>query len=324
MDINLPMSPPVNNNIQSSLCDRLDAVVFEKMRVVNTQLDARLTLQEKIINKYRRDVEKIHARQTRKIKREVRQIRQKKPDYVCDDSDISTSRSQNTVGTSRQRCLSEPSNLSYCRRYYSHHFNVKEPEKEDKKDKDGKKQGPTDFFNMRMRLYFVNMMNNIRQRTHLHHDIPDDLSYTNRDRLDSNDLNLHSHFLPKLPHNANANYDIHEEKEICGAQQDEPNEEITIHSVKEEDDENVFNEDDQITDFGGMPVLAKTDIIHENPRDINANKSWDGNRRRHRSKGGKSRRRSILGSGSEEEVVYNETERRKAKHAFEKIFAGLL
>ena len=322
MDINLPMSPPVNNNIQTTLCDRLDAVVFEKIRVVNTQLDARLSIQEKIINKYRHDVEKIHARQTRRIKREVKQIRQKKPDYVIDDSDVSTSKSQNTSGTGRQRCMSEPSNLSYCRRYYSHHYNVKEAKKDDKKDKDGDKHG-NDFFNMKMRLYFVNMMNNVRQKTHLQHDVADEHSTAADDHLSRDNQIPQSHFLTKFP-NENANTDVvGDAGDLNRARNEEKNETNSVHNANEEKEEGdkVFHDTDLTAE---IPVSHTTDIAHENPRDINANRYWDGNKGRRRSKGGKSRRKSFLGSGSEEELVYNEAERRKAKHAFEKIFSGLL
>lgn len=181
MDINLPLSPPVNNNIQTSIHDRLDAIVLERIRVANTQLDTRLSLQDKLIEKYRRDVEKVHTQQTRRLKREVKKIRQKKPNYIFDDSDISISKSRITAEGS-QRCLSEPpSNLSYCRRYYSHHYNVTDTSRVDKKAPSGKKTGSNDFFNLKMRMYFLNVMTHAYHNTHLQDDPPIEYRHSFRD-----------------------------------------------------------------------------------------------------------------------------------------------
>lgn len=46
-------SPPVNNLLQPDIYNRLDAEVIERTRVMNTQLDQRLRVQQKILAKYR-------------------------------------------------------------------------------------------------------------------------------------------------------------------------------------------------------------------------------------------------------------------------------
>ena len=163
MEINLPIDPPVNNNIQSTVYDKLDQIAFERIRVANNQLDTRLTIQEKILNKHRKDVERVHTHQAERLKREVRKIRQKKPDYVYDDSDVSTSRSRAPVDTGRKRCMSEPPcNLSYCRRYYAHHYNIGSDKKTETEEATGPPKKRNDFFNTAFRLYFINIMKNGR------------------------------------------------------------------------------------------------------------------------------------------------------------------
>ncbi|XP_053379294.1 uncharacterized protein LOC128548461 [Mercenaria mercenaria] len=319
MDINLPMSAPVNNNIQSSLCDRLDAIVFEKIRVANTQLDTRLSIQEKIINKYRQDVEKIHAHQAQRLKREVKKIRKKKPDYVLDDSDINTSRSRNTTETGRQRCLSEPSSLSYCRRYYSHHYNVKDTSREDKKHTDAKKSSDNDFFNMKLRLYYVNMMNNVHQKTHLEHDTPSEYRLSNTDHPDNFDRSRHT---PNVTQTS-----IDEEKDDVFAESHN-----SFRTVKEtyvfdqinEKDQQVLQECKNSGKHQEAGFINAAGLRNGEIKDGVANMSWDRTRDQRRSKCRKAKRKSVIGSGSEEEMEYNEAERRKSKHAFEKIFAGLL
>lgn len=319
MDVNLPLSPPVNNNIQISLNDRLDAIVFEKIRVANTQLDTRLSLQEKIINKYRRDVEKVHAHQAQRLRREVKKIRQKKPDYVFDDSDVATSKSRLTTETGRQRCLSEPSNLSYCRRYYAHHYNVKDTSKEDKKGKEGKRSGENDFFNMRMRLYFVNMMNRALQNTHLEHDTPLEYKHSTHDMdpLENFGRSRHSQFFSRNTSIDDENDDVFSNshstfKSLHKSQAPNAEKNATETKISEigEDNENV------------LPYLGHNEKQNETPSDSFLN--WETKRGSRKHRGRRGNRRSVLGSGSEAEAEFNEAERRKSKRAFEKIFAGLL
>lgn len=46
-------SPPINNLLQPDIYNRLDAEAIERTRVINTQLDERLRVQQKILAKYR-------------------------------------------------------------------------------------------------------------------------------------------------------------------------------------------------------------------------------------------------------------------------------
>ena len=155
MDVNLPLEPPVNNNLQASLYDRIDAITFEKIRVANSQLNSRLEIQEKILNKYRKEAEKIHDNQYRTVRREFRKIHNKKPDYI-DDFEIGRTKQDSESKLSRVRSLSETSESSYCRRYYSHHFHIKD---QSKKKEEIKKPVEKDYFNARLRCFFLNMVN---------------------------------------------------------------------------------------------------------------------------------------------------------------------
>lgn len=158
MDVNLPLDPPVNNNLQATLYDKIDAITFEKIRVANTQLNSRLEIQERILNKYRKEAEKIHDNQYRKIHREFIKIHRKRPDYV-DDFEYGRTKHDSESKLSKARSLSETSDCSsYCRRYYSHHFHIKDREKEKEGDLK-KKRIENDYFNARLRCFFLNMVN---------------------------------------------------------------------------------------------------------------------------------------------------------------------
>ena len=155
MDVNLPVNAPVNNSLQASLLNRIDAITFERIRVANSQLNSRLEIQEKILNKYRKDAEKLHDNQYRKIHKEFRKIRKKRPDYV-DDFEYGRTRHDSESKLSKPRSLSETSDCSYCTRYYSHHFNIKE---RPKNKEETKKPVENDYFNARLRCFFMNMVN---------------------------------------------------------------------------------------------------------------------------------------------------------------------
>ena len=165
MDVNLPVDPPVNNNLQSSIYNRIDAITFERIRVANSQLNSRLEIQEKILNKYKREAEKVHDNQYRKIHKEIKKIRKKKPDYI-DEFEYGRTRNDSESKLSKPRSLSETSDCSYCKRYYSHHFNIKD--RLEKKE-ETKKPVETDYFNSRLRYFFMNMV----RYSNYDRDIPD-------------------------------------------------------------------------------------------------------------------------------------------------------
>lgn len=340
MDINLPLSPPVNNSIQISLNDRLDAITFEKIRVANTQLDTRLSIQEKIINKYRKDVERTHVQQAQRLKREVKKIRQKKPDYVYDDSEISTTKSRQSSETGRQRCHSEPSKLCYCRRYYSHHYNVRDPTRDDKKNKESKKTGPEDFFNLKLRLYFVNVMSKAYVKTKVTDDVEEDyLQHYHHQECDHYERSKHtsdSQLYSSLNRSRNSRFftqasldyesdDVFEtsyknfkdagNKGECQATEASKADD-SLSSVAECDKEISESADDRKGDS------HEGDCLEHRRERLPKLTSTDIKLRKHRNR--KIKRRSFIGSGSDAEIQHNENERRKSKHAFEKIFAGLL
>lgn len=315
MDINLPVDPPVNNNIQTTIYDRLDQVAFERSRVANSQLDTRLSIQEKILNKYRRDVERVHAHQTQRLRREVQKIREKKPDYVFDDSDVSTSRSRAAAEMGRKRCLSEPPpNLSYCRRFYSHHYNLKDNTRKDKEEKNDKGRQCNDYFNQAFRLYFLNMMNkrltsgmdleNTLTNTHLDHVGPEDLGKS----LDSSILGTSrtGNFVTRC-----------ETDRIFNAQS----------SVEESEDESVFEASHSSfkSNFESLKQKGSVDCLAD-IKETTADSEVEELERtlkqeRKREGGGKKRRRSKV---SDADIATYSSGLRKTKHAFEKLFAGLL
>ncbi|KAH3790147.1 hypothetical protein DPMN_168342 [Dreissena polymorpha] len=161
MDINLPLEPPVNNKIQPTIYDKVNQMVFEKIKVANKQLNSRLEIHDKIIEKHRKDIERTHLQQTERLKREAVKIREKKPDYVYEESESGFSRTRAEAGLARSLSDSN-SNASYCRRYYSHHYHLKDDTKKDKGNAQ-KKDSNLDFFNFKLRLYYLHTHNALEQ-----------------------------------------------------------------------------------------------------------------------------------------------------------------
>ncbi|KAL3873804.1 hypothetical protein ACJMK2_036889 [Sinanodonta woodiana] len=156
MECNLPMYPPVNNLIQPTLYDKLNTLVFERTRAVNSHLKTRQMIQEKVINKHQRDVERVYNKETRKMKGEIVKIRYKCPSSL-DHIDASP-RNRDSDGSKdggRLRSLSESSDSTYCKRYYAHHFNIKENKP---KENQQPKSFQNDFFNAKLRCFFVNCL----------------------------------------------------------------------------------------------------------------------------------------------------------------------
>lgn len=303
MDINLPIDPPVNNNIQTNVYDKLDQVAFEKTRVANSQLDSRLSIQERIINKYRKDVERVHSHQMQRLRREAKKIREKRPDYVYDDSDTSTSRSRAAADLGRKRCLSEPpSNLSYCRRYYSHHFNLRDDTKTDKDDKASQQKGGNDYCNIALRLYFFNMMNT--GKNHISSDL---------EPLDNEDLgkSLDS-ALPVLP-----SYDSPkcQRSQSLNAQS----------SVDESDHDDIFAASHNTfkSTLDTLKQKGSVDRLSELKETVTVTSSTEDPEKDLRKKRNNKHKRRRSRATDVDIAKYN-TGLTKTKHAFEKLFAGLL
>lgn len=313
MDINLPVDPPVNNNIQSTVYDKLDQVAFERIRVANTLLDTRLSIQEKIINKYRKDVERVHAHQMQRLRREARKIREKKPNYVFDDSDISTSRSRAEDEIGRKRCLSEPpSNLSYCKRYYSHHYNLKydKDKRNEKEETSNPKKKGNDFFNLAFRLYFINMMKNGHGAGN-----------TESEPLQSDDLgkSLDSSMMTsprRCP-------DIGERGYPYNAQS-------SVEEKEEEEDVFMASHTSLPSNLGSLRASDSTDCladIQETSKETQASETCKPERRmerRERNSDGDQKIRRRKSMATELDKANYSRGLRKTKNAFEKLFAGLL
>ncbi|KAK3597852.1 hypothetical protein CHS0354_029426 [Potamilus streckersoni] len=156
MECNLPLYPPVNNLIQPTLYDKLNTIVFERTRAVNSHLKTRQMIQEKVINKHQRDVERVYKKETRKMKGEIVKIRYKCPSSLDGiDANLKNRDSDGSKDGGRLRSLSESSDSTYCKRYYAHHFNIKENKpKENQQPKSFK----NDFFNAKLRCFFVNCL----------------------------------------------------------------------------------------------------------------------------------------------------------------------
>jgi hypothetical protein len=82
MDFNFPVSPPVNNLIVPDVYDRLDAAVTARTRVANRQLDTKLRMQERVIDKYRGDAEDNHKKEAMKVKEDMARFKVKLPDFM--------------------------------------------------------------------------------------------------------------------------------------------------------------------------------------------------------------------------------------------------
>lgn len=76
----LPVSaPPINNACLPNAYNKLDADARKKTRVVNGLLDYRLQVQYRMLEKYKRDVDKVHKREKAKIQRELKTFDRKLP-----------------------------------------------------------------------------------------------------------------------------------------------------------------------------------------------------------------------------------------------------
>lgn len=169
MDINLPIQHPVNNNIQLTIYDKLDADIFKKTSTINTQLNTRLSIHETELNRNRRGIEKAYIQETDGLKREFQKIRIKKPNYVFDDSDISTSKCKKSNANGQQRCLRYCSEFS-SNHTFAQHYSLTDGSRVSKFKKTLKEKCKNDFFNMRYRFYFLHV-NKSKQTTRLNHNI---------------------------------------------------------------------------------------------------------------------------------------------------------
>ena len=130
--------PPVNNACMPDIYNKLDADTIEKTRVVNSLLDVRLRIQEKVLAKYQTAAELRYSKERDRVKRELRKISRRLPNY----SDIPHLESK-IIKYKRRKSLNkhdcvfttEPKGLNgipaekddrpYCDRYFTHHLPTK-------------------------------------------------------------------------------------------------------------------------------------------------------------------------------------------------------
>ncbi|KAK3576285.1 hypothetical protein CHS0354_036020 [Potamilus streckersoni] len=132
-------APPVNNFCVPDLYNKLDADTIEKTRVINSLLTSRLQVQEKVLNKYKHDSERMHTQEKERLTRELKNIGRKLPNY----SDIPNLETKIMKIQRRRKChlrqnyrySTEPKEIKgisaereekpFCDRYHSHHLPTK-------------------------------------------------------------------------------------------------------------------------------------------------------------------------------------------------------
>ncbi|KAL4238533.1 hypothetical protein ACF0H5_003240 [Mactra antiquata] len=74
--------PPVNNACVPDIYNKLDAGAIERTKVINTQLNVKLRVQERVILKYRSAAESRYIRERDKLRAEMRNINRRLPNYA--------------------------------------------------------------------------------------------------------------------------------------------------------------------------------------------------------------------------------------------------
>lgn len=135
------VAPPVNNACVPDIYNKLDAEAIEKTRVLNSQLDMKLGVQQKVLAKYRLAAERHYERERQQLTSELRNIARRLPNYA----DIPRLESKVRKMKKRRRsnngplhnCVftTEPKELNgisaekddkpFCDRYFAHHLPIK-------------------------------------------------------------------------------------------------------------------------------------------------------------------------------------------------------
>ncbi len=119
-------SPPVNNALLPDIYNKLDAELQERTRVINSQLDKRLLIQEKVLKKNQRALERHHNEEAIRMRQELARISTCLP----------------AVGNIKNFCLGyftrskkeakkvrgipeEKVDLPFCERHFIHHLPTK-------------------------------------------------------------------------------------------------------------------------------------------------------------------------------------------------------
>ncbi|KAK0059785.1 hypothetical protein Bpfe_010644 [Biomphalaria pfeifferi] len=133
MNLNSFSAPPVNNALQPDIYNKLDAEVIERTRVANNQLAMRLLLEEKIINKYRNEAERIILLEKTRVAKDLNRISQTLPamarirDFDEQFFPRGTDRPTSHLKFKRKKknYLAEKNDDVICHRCYIHHMPLK-------------------------------------------------------------------------------------------------------------------------------------------------------------------------------------------------------
>ncbi|KAK6183001.1 hypothetical protein SNE40_010559 [Patella caerulea] len=114
-------APPVNNALLPDIYNRLDAELIERTRVVNSLLDKRLSMQEKVLNKYRRSAEVIYKKETVKIRKELSRIRHSLPTVgFAHNLNAGLRKDRKVHGRRRGMPITEKDENPFCERHFIH------------------------------------------------------------------------------------------------------------------------------------------------------------------------------------------------------------
>jgi hypothetical protein len=128
----LPVSaPPINNACLPNVFNKLDAEALKKTKVPNGLLDYRLQIQIRMLEKYRRDADKIYKKEKAKIQKDLKTLDRKLPNM--DDmaylklkipmktSEESAFKTFVTQPKPLKGIVSEREEKPFCDRFYHHH-----------------------------------------------------------------------------------------------------------------------------------------------------------------------------------------------------------
>lgn len=74
--------PPVNNACMPDIYNKLDACAIERTKVLNSQLNVKLKVQEKVLLKYKMAAEQRYNRERDKLRADLRNINRRLPNYA--------------------------------------------------------------------------------------------------------------------------------------------------------------------------------------------------------------------------------------------------
>lgn len=134
-------APPGNNLCVPDIYNKLDADAIERTRVVNTLLDERLRVQEKVLNKYQHQTEVFYNRQIERVSQELRRVQRRLPNMSDFHPSVQTktrikklrmvqSHVRSRIGfTTKPKEIkgisAEKDSRPFCGRFFTHHLPTK-------------------------------------------------------------------------------------------------------------------------------------------------------------------------------------------------------